>query len=220
MPATGAAARPAPAPIEESFSDWIQTHYRELLIGLAVAILAGGGALLYRSAVATQAGQAEAALAGPEQSLATGNLPLAQADLKKVISRYSGTAAAAQAGLLLASTYYNEKQYAQGLAVLNQTKVTGAAKAFAPAVEALTADGYNLQGKYAQAAAHYAAAAGHSPYPTEQAGYRASAARADARAGDTAAAVAIWTALSADPKNGQAQEAQLRLGELTAKPAK
>lgn len=220
MPATGAAARPAPAPIDESFSDWIQTHYRELLIAVAVVILVGGGGLLYRSALATQAGQAETALAGPEQSLATGNLPLAQADLKKVISRYSGTAAAAQAGLLLASTYYNEKRYAEGLAVLNQTKTSGAAKPFAAAVEAMAADGYALQGKYAQAAAHYLAAAADSPYPTEEAGYRASAARADAKAGDTAAAVAIWTALAVDPKNGQAQEAQLRLGELTAKPAK
>jgi predicted negative regulator of RcsB-dependent stress response len=220
MPATGAAARPAPAPIEESFSDWIQTRYREVLIAAAVVILAGGGVLLYRSAVATQAGQAEAALAGPEQSLAAGNLPLAQADLKKVVSRFSGTAAAAQAGLLLASTYYNERQYAEGLAVLNQTKTTGAAKSFAPAVEAMIADGYGLQGKYAQAAAHYVAAAGHSPYPSEQARYRASAARADAKAGDTAAAVAIWTELAADPKDGQSQEAQLRLGELTAKPAK
>jgi predicted negative regulator of RcsB-dependent stress response len=220
MPATGAAARPAPAPIDESFTDWLQTHYRELSIAAAVVILAGGGALLYRSALATQAGQAEAALAGPEQSLATGNLPLAQADLKKVISRYGGTAAAAQAGLMLASTYYNEKQYVEGLAVLNQTKTSGAAKPFAPAVEAMTADGYALQGKYAQAAAHYGAAASESRYPTEEAGYRASAARADAKAGDTAAAIAIWTALGADPKNGQAQEAQLRLGELTAKPAK
>jgi predicted negative regulator of RcsB-dependent stress response len=220
MPATGAAARPAPAPIEESFTDWIQTHSRELLIGVAVAILVGGGAFLYRSALSTQAGQAEAALAGPEQSLATGNLPLAQADLKKVISRFSGTAAAAQASLMLASTYYNEKQYVEGLAVLNQTKTSGAAKPFAAAVEAMIADGYSLQGKYTQAAAHYVAAASRSPYPTEEAGYRASAARADAKSGDTAAAVAIWTALGADPKNGQAQEAQLRLGELTAKPAK
>jgi predicted negative regulator of RcsB-dependent stress response len=220
MPATGAAARPAPAPIDESFSDWIQIHTRELLIVVAVAILGGGGVMLYRSAVATQAGQAEAALAGPEQSLATGNLPLAQADLKKVISRYGGTAAAAQAGLLLASTYYNEKQYVEGLAVLNQTKLTAAAKPFAPAVESMIADGYGLQGKYAQAAAHYAAAAGDSPYPAEEAGYRANAARADAKAGDTAAAVTIWTALAADPKSSQAHEAQLRLGELTAKTAK
>ena len=77
-----------------------------------------------------------------------------------------------------------------------------------------------FRSKYAQAAAHYGAAASESRYPTEEAGYRASAARADAKAGDTAAAIAIWTALGADPKNGQAQEAQLRLGELTAKPAK
>jgi predicted negative regulator of RcsB-dependent stress response len=198
----------------------MQTRYRELLIVVVVAIVVAGGVLLYRSARSTQAGQAEAALAGPEQSLATGNLPLAQADLKKLISRYSGTAAAAQAALLLTSTYYDQKQYVEGLAVLNQTRTSGAAKPFAPAVESMTGDGYSQQGKYAQAAAHFMAAATESPYPSEQARYRASAARADAKAGDTAAAVAIWTALAADTKSGQSQEAQLRLGELTAKPAR
>jgi outer membrane PBP1 activator LpoA protein len=106
------------------------------------------------------------------------------------------------------------------LAELNQTKTSGAAKPFAAAVESMIGDGYGLQGKYAQAAAHFAEAASRSSYPTEKARYRASAARADAKAGDTAAAVAIWTALAADTKSGQSQEADLRLGELTAKPAK
>jgi predicted negative regulator of RcsB-dependent stress response len=220
MPATGAAARPAPAPLDESLTDWMQTRYRELLIVVVVAIVLIGGLMLYRSALSTQAGQAQAALAGPEQSLASGNLPLAQADLKKLISRYNGTEAAAQAALLLTATYYDQKQYVEGLAVLNQTKTSGAAKPFAAAVESMIGDGYGLQGKYAQAAAHFAEAASRSSYPTEKARYRASAARADAKAGDTAAAVAIWTALAADTKSGQSQEADLRLGELTAKPAK
>lgn len=218
MPATGAAARPAPAPLDETFFEWIQAHTRELLIALAVAIVVGGGVLLYRSALATQAGQADAAMAGPQQSIATGNIPLAQADLKKVITRYGGTAAAAQAALLLTQTYYDEKQYVQGLAVLNQTKTTGAAKPFASAVEALIADGYAMQGKYADAAAHFGAAADRSPYPAEQARLRANAARVYAKAGNAPAAIAIWTALAADPKSGQTQEAQLRLGELTARP--
>ena len=217
MPATGAAARPAPAPLDESLTDWVQTRYRELLIVVVVAIVLIGGLMLYRSALSTQAGQAQAALAGPEQSLASGNLPLAQSDLKKLISRYNGTEAAAQAALLLTSTYYDQKQYVEGLAVLNQTKTSGSAKPFAAAVESMIGDGYGLQGKYAQAAAHFAEAASRSSYPTEKARYRASAARADAKAGDTAAAVAIWTALAADTKSGQSQEADLRLGELMAK---
>ena len=100
MPATGAAARPAAAPIDETFFTWVQLHSREVLIGVVVLIVVGAGGLLYRAALATQAGQADAALAGPEQSLATGNIPLAQADLKKVIARYGGTAAAAHASLL------------------------------------------------------------------------------------------------------------------------
>jgi len=135
-----------------------------------------------------------------------------------VIARYGGTAAAAHASLLLSETYFDEKRYPEGLAVLGQAKTSGAAKPFASSVEALTADGYSLQGKYGDAAAHFAAAADRSPYPVEQARLRASAARAYAQAGNKSAAVAIWTALAADPKSGQSQEAALRLGELTAHP--
>jgi predicted negative regulator of RcsB-dependent stress response len=219
MPATGAAARPAAEPIDETFFEWIGDHGRELLIALVVVIAAGAGAMLYRTALATQAGQAETALSGPEQALVAGNIPLAQADLKKVITRYAGTAAAAQAALLLTQTYYDEKRYPEGMAVLSQTKTSGAAKPFASSVESLVSDGYTLQGKYADAATHFVAAADKSPYPVEQARLRANAARAYAQAGNAPAAIAIWTALLADPKSGQAQEAQLRLGELTAKPA-
>ena len=219
MPATGAAARPAAEPIDETFFEWMRDHTRELLIALVVAIVVVAGAMLYRSALATQAGQAETALSGPEQSLAAGNIPLAQADLKKVITRYGGTAAAAQAGLLLAQTYYDEKRYPEGLAVLSQATTSGAAKPFVSPVEALVADGYMLQGKYADAATHFVGAADKSPYPAEQARLRANSARAYAHAGNASAAIAIWTALAADPKSGQTQEAQLRLGELTAKPA-
>src|SRR5215469_15330033 len=55
MPATGAAARPPLLVDEESIFDWMQLHYRELLIALLIIIIAGGGVFLYRSASATQA---------------------------------------------------------------------------------------------------------------------------------------------------------------------
>jgi predicted negative regulator of RcsB-dependent stress response len=219
MPATGAAARPPAAPIDETFFEWVQLHTRELLIGLAAVIVVLAGVALYHSASVAQALQAEQALVGPEQSIAAGNLPLAQSDLKKVITRYAGTPAAAQAALLLAETYYDQQKYADGIAVLQRVGTSRAVKPFSPAVDALMADGYTQQGKFAQAASHLAAAADASPYPTEQARLRASAARAYAKAGDTKTATAIWTRLAADPKGAEAQEARLRLGELTARPA-
>jgi predicted negative regulator of RcsB-dependent stress response len=219
MPATGAAARPPAAPIDETFFEWVQLHSRELLIGLAVVIVLLAGAVLYHSASVTQALQAEQALVGPEQSIAAGNLPLAQSDLKKVITRYAGTAAAAQAALLLAETDYDQQKYADGIAVLQRASASRGSKPFLSALEALMADGYAQQANFAQAASHFSTAANASPYPTEQARLRASAARAYTKAGDTKTATAIWTRLAADPKGAEAQEARLRLGELTARPA-
>ncbi len=220
MPATGAAARPPLLVDEESLFDWMQLHIKELLIALLIVIIAAGGVFLYRSASATQAAQAEQALVGPEQSLQAGNLPLAQSDLRRVMTRYANTPAAAQAAMLLADTYYRQGKYVEGVAALQQASTSGAAKPFGASIERLMADGYIQQGKPKEAAAHLVAAASRTPYPTEQARLRASAARAYASAGDTAAAVSIWRSLLDQSKNGEASEAQLMLGELTVKAAK
>jgi predicted negative regulator of RcsB-dependent stress response len=219
MPATGAAARPPLIVDEDSFFDWIQFHTRELLIGLLVAVVAVGGVFLYRSASATQAVQAEQALVEPEQSIQAGNVPLAQSDLRRVMTRYKGTAAAAQAAILLAGTYYAQQKYADGVSTLQQTSTTGAAAPFASSVERLVADGYIQEGKPKEAAAHFLAGANKTQYPTEQARLKASAARAYAAAGDTSAALGLWRDLVNLPKSGEVPEAQLMIGELTVKRA-
>ena len=220
MPATGAAARPPVLVDEDSWFEWVQVHTRELLIAAMVLVVAAAVVILYRSASATQAAQAEQALVGPEQAIQAGNIPLAQSDLRKLITRYSGTAAAAEAGMMLAATYYQQQKYADGVASLEHVVTTGAAEPFASAIERLRADGYVQQGKYREAATHFVAAAGKTRYPTEQARLRAAAARAYAAAGDTMAALAIWRQLATDTKSGEASEAQLLIGELTARPVK
>jgi tetratricopeptide (TPR) repeat protein len=193
MPATGAAARPPVLVDEESFYEWVEVHRREVLIAVALVVVIIGGGLLYRSAIATQAVQAEQALVAPQQAMAAGNLPL---------------------------SYYVQGKYEDGLAALKLVPPGGAARPFASDVQALIADGYTEQGKFRDAAKAFQLAADRSPYPKAKARHEASAARSYARAGDTAAAVAIWTGLAADAKNDQAGEARLRLGELTAKAVK
>jgi tetratricopeptide (TPR) repeat protein len=220
MPATGAAARPPVLVDEETFFEWVDYHRREILMGagLIVVIIAGG--LLYRSAIASQAVQAEQSLIQPQEALAAGNLPLAQSDLKRAITRYSGTAAAAQASMLLAQSYYVQGKFEDGLTTLRQAPTSGAARPFAPDVQELIAQGYSQQGKYREAAGAYLTAASLTDFPNEKARYKAGAARAFGNAGDRNAAIPIWTQLAADPKSGQAGEAKLRLGELTAEAAK
>ncbi len=218
-------ARPFARPAR-SFSDdptdafliWVRANSRTAAGAfIIVAGLAGAG-LLYRSASTTRAAQAEAALLGPRQSIVAGNIPLAQTDLKRIITRFKGTAAATQAAMLLATTYYDQHKYAEGIALLEQAQTTGPGKPFASATIALIADGYAQEGKYREAAAGYERAAGATSYRIERDRLRAAAARAYVAAPDTTAAIRIWTELASDPKSPEAGEAHLRLGELTAKP--
>jgi tetratricopeptide (TPR) repeat protein len=220
MPATGAAARPPVLVDEETFFEWVDLHRREVIIGVAAIVVIIGGGMLYRSAIAAQAIQAEQALVQPQQALAAGNLPLAQIDLKRAITRYAGTGAAAQASLLLAQSYYVQGKYEDGLAALKTASTSGAARPFAADMQELMAEGYGEQGKYHEAAIAFLAAADKTNFPKEKARYQAGAARAYANAHDTKAAIAIWTQLAADPKGGQAGDAKLQLGELTAQVAK
>jgi tetratricopeptide (TPR) repeat protein len=219
MPATGAAARPPALVDEETFFEWVEFHRRELLMGVALVVVIIGGGMLYRSAIASQAVQAEQALVQPQQALAAGNLPLAQSDLKRAITRYSGTAAAAQASILLAQSYYVQGRFGDGLTVLKAAPTTGAARPFAPDVQERIGQGYDEEGRYHEAAIAFMAAADRTDFPKEKARYEASAARAYTNAGDAKSAIAIWTRL-VDSKSGQSGEAKLRLGELTAQVAK
>ena len=114
MPATGAAARAPLLVDDDSVFEWMQLHVREITIAVLVVVIVVGGVFLYRSAAATQAAQAEQALVGPEESLEAGNVPLARSDLRTVMKRYANTAAAAQAAILLADSYYTQHKFAEG----------------------------------------------------------------------------------------------------------
>lgn len=197
---------------------WLAAHGRLVAAVLIVAAGAAGAAFLYRSATIKRGQQADAALVGPRQSIAVGNVPLAQTDLKRVIARYKGTGAATEAAIMLATTDYDQKKYPDGIGVLRQAPTTGPAKPFAPAVATLIANGYAQEGKYRDAATAYEQAAGITPYATERDRLRAAAARAYVAAADTSTAVRLWTQLAADAKSPEAAEARLRLGELTTKP--
>jgi predicted negative regulator of RcsB-dependent stress response len=203
----------------DTIVDWARTHGRIVASGLIVAAGIVGGVFLYRAATAKRVEQADAALVGPQQSIAAGNLALAQTDLKRILTRYAGTPAATQAAMLLAATYYDQKKYADGLAVLERAPTSGVGKPFATSVLWLIGDGYAQEGKYREAATTYERAASGTPFAGERDRLRAAAARAYVAAADTTAAVRIWTELAGEPQSVEGPEAHLRLGELTAKPA-
>lgn len=207
-----APARPTLEDHTESIFGWVQDHSRQLLIGaVAIAALAGGFALYDRNKAA-EAQSAEAALGKAEQSVFSGNLPLAQSDLKKVVDRYDGTPAADRARLLMAQVLYGQGKYADGIKQLEG--LTGS-KTMGASAEGLIATGYESQGKFKEAAEHYAKAADAATFATDKANFKASEARAYTSAGDSAAARKLWTELADDPTGPVAGEARVRLGELT-----
>jgi predicted negative regulator of RcsB-dependent stress response len=218
--AAATAGRPSFDERSESLADWARLYTRELSIAGVILVALIGVLWLYRYSSTQQLRRADEQLVSPERSLAAGNIPLAQTDLKRIIGRFGGTPAATQAAMLLAETYYTQGKYVDGLATLAKASRSGASAQFATGVESLIGDGYSEQNKPKDAAIHYLAAAAATPYPAEQARWKATAARAYTNAGDTAQALSLWRDLAKDDTSPEAPEARLRIGELTVRAVK
>ncbi len=200
------------------FLDWIRTHLR-LATYAGVTLLALAGAVyMWRRSDSIKQQRAEQALLAASRTFSSGNLPLAQSDLEKLVARYGSTNAGGQARMLLAQILFDQANVDSGLKVLEGVGA-GPGGAFAASVHALRGAGHEQAGRAAQAAAEYERAAEASRGAIERDTYRADAARAYTAAGDTTKALAIWQALAADEQSSMSSEAKLRIGELTAKPA-
>lgn len=205
----------------QTFLDWTRINSKALTAGAVIVVIAAAGYWFYMRSREIQAANADKALVTAKQSMQAGNNDLAQSDLQKVYSRYGSTSAGVQAALLLAELNYSAHKYQDGISVLEKVPGSRAASEAEANIRSLEGDGYAQLGKSAEAAKRYDAAADATTFEMEKAFQRAKAARAYQAAGDTAKARAIWASLATDPK-GQtmAAEARVRLGELTAEPAK
>lgn len=213
MTKTGEAARPQLDESAESAFDWMQSHARQLGIGAIVVVAIAVGSWVVVRSNATKAAGASRALSEAQRSVASGNLPLAAADLQKLVQRYGSTSAGAQARLLLAQVNFQQGKVADGMKLLDEVRSAGPLQA---SVHALRAAGLEQEGKSAEAAAEYLRAADAATMQSERAGYRSDAARAYATAGNTAEALKIWQAMADDPTSPLNAEARLRVGELSA----
>src|SRR5437773_829343 len=86
----------------QSFADWFAANSRIAYIGAGVVAAAAIGAWFYLRSGEIKRQNAERSLNQAKQSLAAGNIALAQSDLQKVVGRYQGTVSGAQAAMLLA----------------------------------------------------------------------------------------------------------------------
>lgn len=204
----------------DEHAEWIKEFGRRnaKMLGVVAVVLAAAIAIwiVYSKTEATKNARADAALSSARQTYALGNLPLAKTDLTTLTTRYSGTDAAAQARVLLAQIAFDQGKPADGLKALEGASESGPAGA---AVIAMRAAGYSQDQKYEEAAKSYLEAADRASAEAEKHRYQAQAALAYATAGKKDEAVKIWRDLLASEDTFYSQEAQLRLGELTATPA-
>jgi predicted negative regulator of RcsB-dependent stress response len=219
MTKTASPARPQIDDRADTFFLWIQAHTRQVAIAGVVVVALGLGVWLWRQSRAARERNASIDLLNVSQTIQQGNVALAQSDLEKLVARYEGTNAAAQAAFELANIYYGQGQFDRGIALLQQL----ARSSDDPLVKAMAengvAAGYEGAGRFADAAGRYRAAADLTRLEDERDIYLANAARAYQAAGNKAEAIQIWRRL-ADSEGTQAAEARVRLGELTAEPAK
>ena len=216
MTKTGEAARPQLDGSEESIMDWVRTHSRQVGVGAIVVAVAVVGTWLVSSSNAKKAGSAGRALSEAQRSVASGNLPLAAADLSKLVQRYGSTSAGVQARLMLAQVYFQQGKVGDGLKLLDDAGSAGAQQS---SLHGLRAGGLEQSGKPLEAAAEYLKAASSTVLPSEGESYRSDAARAYAAAGKKDEALKLWKAMSDDASSALNSEAKLRVGELSAVPS-
>ena len=199
----------------EAAMEWLEIHSREAFwAGIAVVVIAGG-VWFYQKSQAAQTRNAYAALDEAEQALNSGNLPLAQSDLERMVKRYGSTEAGKVGTILLAQVHYQKGEYQAGIDALKPLTTTEEHYFSANALS-LAAAGYEQLRKYPEAAENYRLASTKAIYDTDKAGYLAASARALTLAGKTAEAKAVWTQLASDPTGPIAVEARVRLGEMSA----
>jgi tetratricopeptide (TPR) repeat protein len=199
----------------ESAAHWVQANGKLVGIGVAVVAAVGLGIAGLRASEAKKAANASTALYAAQAPLYENKTDVARTALEGVASRYSGTSAGQQAVLLLAQTYYDSGEFAEGIAKLEAARGS-AASAFRPSMDALMAAGYEGMANFEKAAEQYANAAKSAGTETERDGYRLSQARALVLANKQTEAVALFKSLMSDEGSAYAQEAAVRLGELQA----
>ena len=212
---------PVSQPKAESFLDWFRINSRVVAIAVAIVAAAGFGYWFYTRSNVLKAENADRRLLAAKQSLGSGNLPLAQSDLKKVADQYPNTSAGAEAGMLLAQVKLEQGDYAGAVTTLRDLTGKISTGPYAASLRGLLGDALVQLNKPAEAAVEYDRASQLTAMPNERALLLAKVGRAFQAAGNHDKARQTWEALALQQDNqALAAEARLRLGELLATGAK
>lgn len=203
---------------EQRFAEFWDRYRQHLAWVGAIIIIALAGAWFYMRSQSLKQEHAQTAFEQALVSVQSGNIPLAQSDLKKVVSRYPGTNGGAEAAMTLAKLDYQQRNFPAGIDALKTAVSTKGDMQYEALV--LQGAGYEGASKWSDAATSYNKAADVARFDEQKAQAQAMAARAYQAGGDKANAAKIWEALLKNPKNGFDNEAKVRLGELQAAPMK
>lgn len=204
-------------PKAESFVDWFNINSRWITIAAVVAGLGMFGYWFVERTAMNETINSDKQLLVAKQSLNSGNIPLAEADLKKVADKYGDKPAGAEAGMLLAQTRMDRGDYQGALTILVDLTKKVSSGPNAASVNGLRADALSQLDRYADAAANYEKAAELTIMPNEKGFWLTKAARAHMLNNQPAAARKILEGLAAQTDNpALSTEARVRLGELAA----
>lgn len=201
----------------ESVTNWFQLNSKPILFAVGGVAIVAASVLVYRSTAASTREKASAALYQAQGPFTEGKYDEARTALEKVASRYGSTASGQQASLMLAQVLYEQKKYDEGIKAL-ESAMGSATADFKASMESMIASGYEFKGDMGKAAEHYAKAAAASAFAADKQGYQASQARSLMAAGKNDEARKIWETLAQLDGAPVQQEANVRLGELAAKP--
>lgn len=216
MTKTGDAALP-PLDLESTSAiDFLQRYQRPLIIGAIVVAALGVGVWLYQRSAEIREVRAAEALGQAEAAYNSGGIAGGQTELAKILARYGGTTAGAQAAALSAQWYFEAGQVDSGLVQLN-IGLSKAPSYMRAGLLALRAAGQGAKGDAAAAALDFEAAAAAAQFEQERDQLLMQAAREHASAGNLEKAKALYGAIAAREDSSHSIEARLRLGELTAK---
>src|SRR5215213_5957336 len=162
-------APPIREPKAESFLDWFRINSRLVGVATAVVVAVAFGFWFYNRSAVLKAENADRKLLAAKQSLGSGNLPLAQSDLKKVADAYPGTSAGAEAGMLLAQVKLEQNDTQGAIATLKELAAKNESGPYATPIRALLGDAYSQLGKHAEAAGEYERASQLTTAPNERA---------------------------------------------------
>lgn len=198
----------------ENFSDWLNENATKVVTGVAVVVVVLGGVWFMRSNSAKKDSRAAMAFS---QAQGAATQPELEKQLADVGTRYKGTAPGTEASIAVAQMQFDAGKYQDGMATLDKID---APSSMQNAVKLLKAAGNEGLNKYAEAAKLYEDVANATGPLAEKTQYQASAARAYQAGSDKASALRIWTELAKVEGLGVADEARVRIGELSAAPAK